>query len=288
MHTRLFNRFTSPIRNAIAPFLVIVFCTTAQDSEPGLFFSQSIGASYNPLGIILDSRLCYKSPLVRNTGLLWKSTNIQAGIQNEWTPADNVASARFSIEPVAFFELVCKAGFYNMYNLFGYGCYRFASSANAYGPDVQRNLKPDNARGYWISVAPTIKAKFGRIIALNTLTISGLGLNGTGYFLEVRSYLPHRATDIDIADDAYLLAECLPWLMAGATYHYAYVLNAALRSQRLCTIAIVKQTRQALKSTYAAVTAGFYPQDPLFNHTFYIGCLVGADLRLSDSSKKKE
>jgi hypothetical protein len=285
-----------PIRNScntavlIPAFFVITLFSgsIAQSTDNGLYFSQAIGGSYNPLGIILDSRLYYKAPVVRKAGMLWESTNIQAGMQNEWTPADNVASARFSIEPIAFFDVVCKAGVYNLYNLLGYGCFRLDSPKVAYGPDAQRNLKRDNARGYWISIAPTLKAKVWRLIVLNTATLDWLGINGSGYFLEVRSYLPHRTNDFDIINEAYLLAECSPWLMAGATYRYAYVTGTALRSQRLCAIAIVKPTYPALKSTYAAVTAGIYPQDPLFNHTFFVGCLVGADFRLAGSSSGKD
>ena len=284
------NTNSSSVSGAVAALFILVVASAAiaQKTDDGLFFSQSIGASLNPLGVILDSRLFGRLPLVKKPGLLWESTNIAGGVQNEWTPADNVASGRVSMEPVAFFELVCKAGVYDMYNLLGYGCFRLGSPKDAYGPDAQRKLTPDNARGYWISVAPTLKAKLWRLVALNTVTVNQLGINGTGYFLEVRSYLPHRTNDLDVINEAYLLAECSPWLLAGATYRFAYVTGTALRSQRLCAIAIVKPTRPALKSTFAAVTVGFYPQDPLFNHRYFVGCMLGADFRLADAFVPKE
>jgi hypothetical protein len=260
----------------------------AQSTASGLFFSQSIGWCYHPGGIGLDSRLFYRLPVARKPGVLWESSNMQAGIQNELSPADNVASARFSVEPIAFFDLVCKAGVYNLYNLFGNGCIRLGSPTDAYDPDALPNSLPDNARGYWISIAPTLKAKFWRLIVLNTTTVNWLGINGTGYFLEWRSCLPHRTNDLDVINDAFLLAECTPWLLAGATYHYAYVAGTALRSQRLCAIAIVKPTYPALKSTYAAVSAGFYPQDPHYSHRFFVGCMVGAEFRLAGASSEKE
>jgi hypothetical protein len=71
-------------------------------------------------------------------------------------------------------------------------------------------------------------------------------------------------------------------------YHYAYVTGTALCSQRLCAIVIVKPTYPALKSTFAAVTAGFYPQDPHYSHRFFVGCLVGAEFRLAGASTEKE
>jgi hypothetical protein len=272
-----------------ALFVLALFSAgLAQSTGNGLFFSQSIGVGYNPGGIGLDSRLFYRLPVVRKPGLLWESTNIEAGIQNELSPADNVASARFSVEPIAFFDLVCKAGVYNLYNLLGNGCVRLKSPTDAYDPDAQPNPLPDNARGYWISIAPTLKAKVSRLIVLNTATVNWLGINGTGYFLEWRSSLPHRTNDLDIMDDAYLLAECTTWLLAGATYHYAYVTGTKLCSHRLCAIAIIKPTYPPLKSTYAAVIAGFYPQDPHYNHRFSAGCLIGADFRLAGAFPGKE
>jgi len=86
------------------------------------------------------------------------------------------------MEPIAVFSLVCKAGFYNMYNALGYGCFRLDSPNEAYGPQAQKSMKPANARGYWVSAAPTLKAKVWRLILMNTTTINQLALNGSGYF----------------------------------------------------------------------------------------------------------
>lgn len=258
----------------------------AEKTQPGFFFSQAIGGSYNPLGLILDTKLLWRAALVPKDGLLWESTKVEAGIQNEWTPADNILSARLDIEPIAFFGLICKAGSYGMFNELGYGCYRISSPASPYGPQALKSIVSTDAHGYWISVAPTLKAKFGRLIVLNTTTVDQLAVDGTGYFLEVRSYLPHRTRDLDVTNDAFVLAECNPWLLAGATYHYAYVKGTSLQSQRLCAMAIVQPTSPALKATFAAANVGTYVQDPLFNRTFFLGCLVGAEFRLGPSSRE--
>lgn len=254
----------------------------AEKAKQGLFFSQSIGASYDPLGLLLDSRLLYRVPLVNKPGILWESTKLDAGIQNEWTPADNVASGRIELEPAAFCSVVCKAGYYNLFNELGYGCYRLDSPSQPYGPQAQKSMKPASAQGYWVSVAPTLKAQLWRIIVLNTATVSRLSINGSGYFLEVRSYLPHRTTDVDVINDAFVLAQCSPWLLAGATYRYAYVKDASVRSQRACALAIVKPTSGALKGAFAAVEAGAYFQDPFLNRTVYVGCAAGVDFRLAN------
>jgi hypothetical protein len=266
----------------------IVSNAIADKTEPGLYFSQSVGASWDPLGVILDSRLFYRNSLVNKNGILWESTKFDAGLQNEWTPADNVISARVEMEPIAVFSLVCKAGFYNMYNALGYGCFRLDSPNEAYGPQAQKSMKPANARGYWVSAAPTLKGKVWRLILMNTTTLNQLALNGSGYFLEVRSYLPHRTLDLDVINDTYLLAECTPWLMAGLTHHYVYVKETSVVSQQVCAMGIVTPTAPRFKSTYAALDVGTYLRDPLFARSLYLGCLVGADFRIWNPPSAKD
>lgn len=292
MHISFKNKTVSCTLQIAARLLfcvaIIQSLSYAEKTEQGFFLTQAIGGSYNPIGLLWDSKLSYRLPLVPKDGILWESTKLEAGIHNGWTPADNILAACVSIEPIAFFSLACEAGSYEMFNGFGYGCYRFASANNEYGPQAQKYLKPESSHGYWLSIAPTLKAKFGRILVLNTTTLNRQSVNGTGYFLEVRSYLLHRTRDFDAVNDVYVLEECSPWLLAGATYHYVYVNGTSSRSQRLCVMAIVKPKVRGLSSTFAAVNAGEYVQDPLFNHTRFLGCLVGIDVRLTSGSKRKD
>ena len=59
---------------------VITCCIQSQQTEKGLYFTQSLGASYNPLGVILTSSLRFRFPLVKKSGILWESTKIEMGI----------------------------------------------------------------------------------------------------------------------------------------------------------------------------------------------------------------
>jgi hypothetical protein len=267
---------------------VLFTIAMAEKTEKGLFFNQSIGVSYNPLGLLLDSKLFYRFPLINKSGLLWESTGIETGIQNEWTPADNNLSARVTVEPIAVCDIVFKAGFYGMYNNLGYGCFRLALPDDAYGPNAQKKIGPTNAFGYWLSVTPTLKAKLGRFIILNSLAINRVAIDGNGYFLEVRSYLPHRTRDNDIINDTYLMVECTKWLITGTTYRYVYVTGTSARSQRLSAIAIFKPQGKFLSGSFAAINAGAYLDDPLFTRTMYVGGIFGKEFRLGQSLKEKE
>src|SRR5512136_3014541 len=77
----------------------------AEKTHKGIYNFNSIGASWNPLGIQVDNRLCLRFPLSARTGILWESTKLDIGIQSSWTPADEVAGVFFTVEPVAFFAL---------------------------------------------------------------------------------------------------------------------------------------------------------------------------------------
>jgi hypothetical protein len=267
---------------------LLFFSSYAEKTEKGFFFSQSIGASYNPIGIILDSKLFFRLPLVDKSGVLWESTKTEAGVQNEWTPADNVLSLRLFVEPIAVCDIVFKAGFYGIYNEIGYGCFRFNSSDDDYCPDAQKSLVPTNSRGYWLSVAPTFKVRFGNMVALNSTTINRVTIDGSGYFLEVRSYLLHRTVDFDVMNDSYLLLECAKALIAGVTYRFSYVAGTSSHSKRLNIITIIRPQSKPLKGAFAAINAGAYLDDPAFGGKAYIGCLIGKEFRFGNGPKGKD
>lgn len=267
------------------PIIVFVFVCAlalslfAEKVQQGFVAEQAVGASYDPLGLILDTKLSYKIPFVNKSGPLWESTRLELGVQNEWTPADNLVSVRATFEPVGFFDLCAKAGYFLMYNGLGYGCFRMWSPDSAYDLKTQQRLKSTGARGYWLSVTPTLKAKVGRLIVLNSLTINRIAIDGQNYFLEVRSYLPHRVKDVDLVNNAYLLYEWSESIIAGITMKNEFVAKVSVQSNRLCAMAVFKDAILPLKHSYVAINAGLYLNDPLFAHQMFLGCLAGKEIR---------
>jgi hypothetical protein len=259
------------------PCILVCAIATIASTDRGFIVSQSIGVSHNPLGALLDTKLFYRMPLIKKEGILWESTKIETGIQNEWTPADNRISAWAAIEPIALFDIVIKGGYYAMFDNLGYGCFRMNSAGDPYDDAAQKVHKPDDAHGYWLSVAPTLKAKLGRVIALNTATINRIVINGRSDFLEVQSYLAHRTADVDIVNESYLLYECTKAFLAGANYHYAAVAGTGARSQRLGVLGMMTPG-SLVPYMSAALNVGFYPDDPLFAKKPYVAGLVGVDV----------
>lgn len=265
---------------AFAFVCALSFSLFAEKAQKGFSAEQAGGASYDPLGLILDTKVFYKIPFVKKNGPLWETTRLELGVQNEWTPADNLLSVRATFEPIGFFDVCAKAGFFFMYTGLGYGCFRMESPMNTYDPKNQEHEKTTVARGYWLSMTPTLKAKVGRVIVLNSATINRVSIDGQKYFLEVRSYLPHGVKDMDLINNAYLLYECSGSVIVGITMKSEFVVDASVQSQRLCAMTVLKSAILPLKSSFCAIQAGLYLDDPLFAHQIFLGCLAGKEFRL--------
>lgn len=268
----------------ITSLCICLLLTTsqAQKAERGIYNYNSFGAGYNPLGVLLDNRLYMRLPLSSKPGVLWESTKLDIGLQSSWTPADEMIGFLVTIEPIALFSLTATAGFYGMYNTFGYGFYAFPSAKEHYGPDLPKNIDPQSAGGAWYSLSPELRLKVSHFIFVNTVTADYVSINHTGYFLELRNYTLRKTKDTDLMNDANLLFEFNQNLLAGCVYHYLSVFGTSIKSHRISALAIRLFPDTKFGSLFAAVTAGYYPSDPAFNRTFYLGAMAGMDLRLRD------
>jgi hypothetical protein len=266
--------------NSLTLLFLLLHNVNGGKTEPGLFTSQAIGASCNPLGLLVDSKLFYTARLFPKNGLLWESTKFRVGFQNELTPADNLFSFRAECEPIAFFDINFKCGVYSMFNNFGYGCYRMTTSTGPYDIKTQNLHELDNAQGYWISVSPTLKAKFARTIFLNTATINRISVNGQPLFLEIRSYLPHCTRDVDVANSTFILFETTSTLLSGISLKNTYVFGTALFSQMLSGMVVLQTAPSSVHKQFLVINTGIYLKDPLFAGSIYLACLAGRDFKL--------
>jgi hypothetical protein len=265
-------------KQIITPFLASLFLITATVSAgQGLFFYQSAGFSLNPLGVLLDTRGLYRIPLSKCQDILWKSTKLDIGLANEWTPADDFLGVRITCEPIAIFDITLRAGYYGMFNVFGYGYYPMASATSDYGDSARKN--PLSINGWWCSAAPNLKLKLGRFIAVDCVTANLFDMQKSGYFLEVRSYAIHKTQDIDIQNDAYALFEINKVIMTGINYHVLSVLGTKVFSDRLSAMAIVTPEWKRFESTFLAAMAGLYFRDPLFRMKGYVAVQAGFEIK---------
>jgi len=264
----------------ISSILMISGACSAERTEQGAFVSQGAACSYNPLGLQLDSKVLYRIPLIRKDGVLWESTRFEAGLANEWTPADDYAAAFMTIEPIALFDLTLRAGWYGVYNALGFGLYRFDYKPISYSPATLADHARENARGWWFSAIPRLKAKFGPVIILNSLAVNMLSLDTEGWYADVRTWALQKSRDVTYVNEACALYEMNPWLMAGGQYRYLHVYGTGYDSHRLCAVAIATPAKGLGGKPYIAALAGAYLDDPCFGQTAYIAIAAGVEWKI--------
>jgi hypothetical protein len=199
---------------------------------------------------------------------------------NEWTPADDYAAAFVAIEPIAPFDLTLRAGWYGVYNGLGFGLYRFDDKPGSYSPATLADHARENARGWWFSAIPRIKAKFGPVIILNSLAVNMLNLETEGWYADVRTWALQKNRDITFVNEACALYEMNPWLMAGAQYRYLHVQGTGYDSHRLCAAAIATPAKGFGGKPYIAALGGAYLDDPCFGRIVYIAIAAGVEWKI--------
>jgi hypothetical protein len=253
----------------------------AATPESGLFLSQSFGVSENPLGVLVETGALCRIPLSQSQDILWKNTKIDFGLRNGWTPADDFFGLQVAIEPIAIFDITLFAGYYGIFDAFGYGYYSVPSSTAPYNDKTRKDLDPSSVNGWWLSAAPRLKVKIGRFLALDCVTANYFSLQSSGYFLEIRSYTIHKTKDIDIQNDVYALYKFSDAIISGANYHTIDVRGSGVFSDRLSAVVIMTPPLKQFHSPFLAALIGIYFRDPLYRANAYIGVQAGFELKLS-------
>jgi hypothetical protein len=252
----------------------------AEKAERGVYNDNCIGASMNPLGVLVDNKLFWRMPLSVKPGPLWESAKLDVGIQNTWSPADEVFAARIAFEPIALFSLTGSAGLYGMYTALGYGMYPFPSANDAYCSSPPKEVKPQSAFGTWLSIAPELRLKIKRLILVNTCTADYLSLNRSGYFLELRNYALHATKGGDLVNCANLLVECNKLFLTGAAYRYLKAFGTDIKSHRVSALAIALFPKSRFGNCFCAGTAGYYIADPALGGAPYAGMMAGTNFKV--------
>ncbi len=269
----------------ICKVLIITFFlflnSFSQRAVSGWWYSQSAGFSWNPLGVLVDGKLIRRVALYpEKEGILWESCKMEFALQEEWTPADNLFSFKYTIQPIAFLELNFKAGSFIQFNELGYGSFRPESPDYPYDASTRKNVGYKDAYGYWLAFNPVLKLKIENIILLDNITVNRIAVNGNGFYHEVRSHLIHKTKDTDITNDLFLFYKFNSLIMSGVRYRLIKVFGSQAESHLVCCAALLTPEAPQLKNTWLFLSIGGYPADPLFKHREYIGVLAGKDFAL--------
>jgi hypothetical protein len=253
----------------------------AEPVVQGLYLDQNLGATYNPLGVQLGTKLLYRMPLIREKGILWEPTKIDVGITNALSPAYDFIGAFLDVEPIAVFDVAFTAQFAGYYNGLGYGFHDLAGYAAAYDPNTLASLGSKNTTGYILSAAPTLKFALGSFAFSNTLHVNYFNVDGgSGYFYETYANCVLAKSDIEIYNDAYALLSIGAGLLAGLNDSILIVPASGYRSQALQAVGILSRAVSGRLSIYAVLTAGLYLEDRYYQYQPRVAGLAGFTSRL--------
>jgi hypothetical protein len=264
----------------VSAILIWGSAVQAEKAERGLYNYNSLGVAYNPLGAIVENRLCWRVPLSSRPGILWESAMLEVGACNSWTPADEVFGVRVAYEPIAFFRLTGFGGYFGLFKGLGYGYYPFTSANASIGADLPKDVTRQNASGVWLSLAPELKMQVGRFICTDKLTVNHIELNRDDYYIELRSYSLQSSKDTHFVNEFMAGLEINPRVIAGATYRYLAVSGTGVRSHLVGGLAVVLFPKSRLGSAFVAVNPGYYVADPALKGLVYIGAMAGMDLKI--------
>lgn len=266
---------------ALVLVLVLVFCTFpltapgAEERESEWILQSGLVAGLNPLVFGVSARGGYSIPLSDNPGILWRTTRVEPGVDILANPSFTDVGARLYVEPIAFFDLRAEAGVRAHYTALGFGLV----PRDSYGQELTAasgdKHSTEGATGWFIRLAPRIKAAAGPIIAANTLTAAW-------YFFDdlEASHLEESVTlrviaggeDLVLQNTAQLLYHFhnapAAFAALGVEYTRAWV-PAASRSeqeplQRAAVMGVYVQELRPRMELQSALFLGGYPTgDPI-------------------------
>jgi hypothetical protein len=235
------------------------------ETQKGLYARVAPAACYNPVGIQVSGNLFYRFPLSDSKNILWENTKFDIGVQNTFTPTDNLLALFFNIEPIAFFDFTFVGGYHFMFTAFGYGFQAVGSPSDDYSPDALKEIPKQSGSGYWMAFTPTLKFKLQNFIAANSLTINYFYKSDyTGYYYEPHTDTILKESDWSFINDIYGFYQFNSKIMAGLNYTYLNTPSTDYASQRFGGIFVFTPTISSFYDFQAVVVAGTY----LKNHSF--------------------
>ncbi|MBD3421163.1 MAG: hypothetical protein GF398_13690 [Chitinivibrionales bacterium] len=96
-----------------------------------------------------------------------------------------------------------------------------------------------SATGYYLGLTPTLKAKTGPFILLNSFEFAKVYLSvDKPYYLEVRTHELFATGDISLTNDLNACYELSSATLCGINYHFVRVIETQRREHRLSAIAL--------------------------------------------------
>lgn len=152
-------------------FLAWTIGASAAD-DPGLWWSQTGAVVVNPAGLLSDTVLEYRAPVMRYGGVAFNDTFLGAGGRFSVSPAFAEAAARVSFQPIDLLPLRLEL-VHSQYWRSPFGPLGFAEGSVSAGTDGPvRRPRYQEGQGFGMSMwsliaSPTLQMKVGPIVGFS-------------------------------------------------------------------------------------------------------------------------
>jgi len=262
-------------------FILVIFnLTYTEKTVPGLYFSQDIGASINPLGAEADSKIYYRFPFIDSDDILWSSTRIDVGLINSISPAFDGLSAFISIAPIAVFNMTVSYGFISDFKALGFGLRQLGSYTDNYNNSAFFAIQQQDCQGSWLNVEPVAQVQVGPWIAVNDFTYQYWSMHTPSYYYSSINDMVLNNNDSYLANNDYLFYQFTPDIMAGINNMIAMAPSSSQFKERLSLTGVYSRTFWKGFDAYGVIMAGTFLADPNYRYLPYIALQLGLNKRL--------
>ena len=250
--------------------------------EPGCFVDTRLGVSINYLGLSLRSDLYYRFPLVKNPGMLWRSTKMELGLQEYISPSFNRVALYVKVEPIALFDLVVYAGYDYLFTGLTGGIYDLAGPDAEFDSEARNDITPYTGYGPRIKATPSLKAALGPVAAVYSFTVDYHLYNTEGYYYDHETFCIHKGDDLIFTHDLKVLYQVGNFRF-GTDWITLRVNSTGYASMKLAAMAIFIPEWEFLPQTlspYGVVLAGTHLRDRYNKYKPYGALLLGLNSKI--------
>ena len=247
-----------------------------------LYIEQTASGGYNPIKFNAETKFYYRVSLYKDrNGFLWDGNKAEFGIENNFSLASDMAGVYADIRPLSFFGIRAAANFIIMYNIMNYGYAGFSTNEGIdYSAKALSSMQKYDSFGFIFGISPYFVFKLPNLVFINNFSINYIFAGDKNYYFEPRTSILHKQSEIEIMDEAFILANINP-IYLGGYYDLTYLLSLKIMTHKLGAAGIIYfnflQDRLKLN---VLMTAGLHIGLPNYNSKVFVEAKLSLAYRI--------